>query len=450
MRRGYGIVLLVAIVFVACEKDNNEVGYGNSNNNEGATTTVNPVVDELKFYAPTKQNFTVDATNSFQFLTTAGNEFTFPEKSFLKNGNPVKGNVIVEITEITKKSEMIFADVLTNSEDGPLESYGEFEINVHQNGIELELASGINYSVYNSNYIQKTGVGSWYLDHSDRRSRMNNEQAKWTIGDTAQKDRCTILTELKDELFKTDRVTNTQKITDIINVIKALTPKSIRDQLNRDSSLINIINNDFPSEYGHETFHYNFTHDCWIYELVDERVSTQVFNEYGKGGDHHYDMSNLKVNDVPTWNGAFYFLDDCRFFLSGNGAGIHNQINDSLFVQFNSLSWCNIDRLITKYGQLLNCKLTCPNVPESCLIRFVFKSLNGVIPCNHLSGDEFQIDRLPNGMTITVVLYYKDGNEYKYDMQDLTASKNMVFDTSNLKTVSSIAELKTALETLDQ
>jgi hypothetical protein len=120
----------------------------------------------LKAFAPEAERTTSNSNETIRIVTAKGNVIVFPKNSFTLNGTPVAGNVEIDITEITTKSEMIFSDLMTNSEEGPLDSRGEFIVKAFQNGAELQLADDVDFTIENPNGVNSLGMKIFmYQEH---------------------------------------------------------------------------------------------------------------------------------------------------------------------------------------------------------------------------------------------------------------------------------------------
>ena len=90
---------------------------------------------------PAVERFTVDATNGGVISTAKGTKYKIPAGAFVNaSGQVVTGNVVVDIKEITKVSEMILGNKPSTTTDGGiLVSYGEFFVKASQNNNQLQL-----------------------------------------------------------------------------------------------------------------------------------------------------------------------------------------------------------------------------------------------------------------------------------------------------------------------
>lgn len=160
--------------------------------------------------------------------------------------------------------------------------------------------------------------------------------------------------------------------------------------------------------------------------------------------------NNIYGNEKNVWNGA-----DTTITTYQNGSidinisactieinGVYLNLNpNGISVSFNELGWCNIDALISQYGASNNCTIEVKNAPNGANVKFVFPDLNGALTAKVKSDDHFEIERLPTGMTIQVVVYYMKDKKLYFGTQEITADKNMIFDVSNIKELPSLTEL---------
>lgn len=86
------------------------------------------------------QQFTVSSSTSTTIVATEGTKITIPSNAFKDaNGNPVTGNVTLNVQEIFDQSDMIFAGVTTQSDSTLLISGGEIFIGATANGQNVYL-----------------------------------------------------------------------------------------------------------------------------------------------------------------------------------------------------------------------------------------------------------------------------------------------------------------------
>lgn len=89
------------------------------------------------------QRFTANSASVINLSTLKGHKVFFNPNSFVTlSGQPVTGNVDIEVKELTTPAEMILSDRPTVSNGRILESGGEFHIRATSNGQELRLAPG--------------------------------------------------------------------------------------------------------------------------------------------------------------------------------------------------------------------------------------------------------------------------------------------------------------------
>lgn len=97
------------------------------------------------------QDFIVDATSPVKITGIQGTEVQFVANGFVDAvGNPITGNVDIELIEVYDKADMFFLNKQTLGDDNgsfsPLISGGEFKVSASQNGNEVFLKPGFGYS----------------------------------------------------------------------------------------------------------------------------------------------------------------------------------------------------------------------------------------------------------------------------------------------------------------
>ncbi len=136
------LLTLTAIFLLSCSKnDDNDIDF-------------QEILDGLEFKAEiienregAIQNFVIGAENGGELQGSEGTILYFPPNSFIDlNGDPVTGDVAVQLIEIYDKAKMLLTKMPTNGRrpNGDVEtliSGGEFYINATQNGEQLALAN---------------------------------------------------------------------------------------------------------------------------------------------------------------------------------------------------------------------------------------------------------------------------------------------------------------------
>lgn len=97
-----------------------------------------------------KQTATFDAATTFTFTSAKGTEVVIDGTCLRKNGNPVTGNVQLEFVELYDRATMAITNkptigINTLGEEEILESGGEFNIKVMQDGVAL--TTTCNYTI---------------------------------------------------------------------------------------------------------------------------------------------------------------------------------------------------------------------------------------------------------------------------------------------------------------
>ena len=184
------------------------------------------------------------------------------------------------------------------------------------------------------------------------------------------------------------------------------------------------------------------SNDYW--EILDS--TSTIFGDtlYGNGalqGEYNDHNFFTEVNSDIDINGCQLFqrLDDNSWQPYSFDPNVIN-------ITFSQLSWCNIDRLLSEYGQISSCKLK-GNFPDHAQVKIVFKDLNGALSCD-FSDDGFVAKRLPEGYDLMFLVYYEDGGAIKFGTQTITAAEEMTFNEENLKTLTDMDALVEEIEKL--
>lgn len=414
----------------SCKKDNSI-----SEENKNVETFL---TDELKQFAPEEVTTKNNSDEIIRIVTEKGNIIVFPKNAFSLNGVPVTGDVEIAVTEMSTKSEMIFSDLMTNSDEGPLDSRGEFNIKVSQNGNELQLADGVEFTIENPTGVNTFGMKSWYWNENTL-TGTGIQNGEWTAGTNVANDPCEILNELKTELLGLNPLTETQKVSNLLNSISSLIySRSVSDG-NNDQLMLYL-----------DRYTFNSGSDSWYFEDSSQVLQGGI-SIYGNKGEY-WNSSDTSIADIYTPNGYVMFGLGCSYSIyNANQQNAVSVILDTnvITVKFNQLGFCNIDALIDQYGALYDCEILIDKAPLISRVHFIFPDLNGVLSCTSIKDGEFSIERLPEGMPIQVVVYYKDGDKIKFGTETIIASKKMVFDTSKIITLNGIDELMSEIAKFD-
>jgi hypothetical protein len=126
---------IAAILFTGCKNKKSEVPSPVTNNSSSTAT---------EFFANNgakKQAFTVNVDNSTAVITgSEGSTITIPKDAFVTaSGQPVTGNISIELVEIFDQTGMVLSDRPTTSNGQLLISGGEIYIGATADGQQLEL-----------------------------------------------------------------------------------------------------------------------------------------------------------------------------------------------------------------------------------------------------------------------------------------------------------------------
>ena len=204
--------------------------------------------EELLQFAPQPKSSVVNSSDIISITTDKGNIITFPKNAFIdQNGNPIIGNVEVSITEITTKAEMILSDMPTNSDQGPLESQGEFLVDVKQNNNTLQLTDGVSFSIQNPNATINSDIQGWnwvadiqssnWGPDSQQEITTFGQNGTWTATEFQGNNPCDIFSNLLFDLSLTTHQTDPQNIWKLVQGMKSSLEPNIKKRIKSGGSL---------------------------------------------------------------------------------------------------------------------------------------------------------------------------------------------------------------------
>jgi hypothetical protein len=462
MRKIFLSAVAITLLATACKKDNlsenninstSSTEASNSGENTNSSTSSNSstsddnaeLVSQLKSYAPVEQNQTKNSDEVITFTTEKGNEIIFPARAFVDgSGNPVTGNIDVSVTEITKVSEMILSGMMTNSDQGPLSSQGEFNIEVSKNGQPLELAEGSTFTIENKNAEADKDMKGWvWKENKTVGEAFENNVGEWIRNEFDENNPCKRMQSLW-AAFESNTSAEHSSLWQDIKPLKDLVFTEINKIIPLNDKIGNAVIFDYELEWNQQkSIIFSNSNDFW--EIQDYIDSTSIyFGEtflFGNGavqGEHNY---------FDTFTDQYYEIDinACQLWQRFDDAWQSYSFDPNVInITFSQLSWCNIDRLLSEYGQINSCKLK-GSFPDHAQVKIIFKDLNGALSCD-FSNDGFVAKRLPEGYELMFLVYFKDGDSIKFGTQTITASEEMTFNEENLKTLTDMDALVEEIE----
>lgn len=141
MALSFLLFTLIITLLSSCNNDDNEIPLEEIIKGEELLQSIKEKREEAI------QTFTLDASLGGEINGTNGTILLFTPNSFLdQNGDPVSGEVTIELIEIYDKAKMLLTKMPTNGKrpNGDIEtlvSGGEFYVNASQEGQQLELAN---------------------------------------------------------------------------------------------------------------------------------------------------------------------------------------------------------------------------------------------------------------------------------------------------------------------
>lgn len=123
--------LMLFITIVSCKKEKTESNSGN----------LSQINSAFRANSPITQTFTVNVDQPNLISGEQGTKVFIPQDAFVdKNGQPVSGNVTINLQEIYSPGDMVLTNKMTTSNGKLLVSGGELYFNAKQNGQNLQIA----------------------------------------------------------------------------------------------------------------------------------------------------------------------------------------------------------------------------------------------------------------------------------------------------------------------
>lgn len=449
MKKIFLSAIAIPLLAVACKKDNlgenntnsnteNKVSNSSENNNSSNSSDNSELVNQLKSYAPEEQNQTKNSDEVITFTTKKRNEIIFPARAFVDgSGNPVTGNVDISVTEITKVSEMILSGMMTNSDQGPLSSQGEFNVEVSKNSQPLKLAEGSTFTIENKNAEADKDMKGWvWKENKAVGEAFENNIGEWIRNEFDENNPCIRMKSLWASYEKNSDGNHSSLWQNI---------KPLRDLLFSELNKINALSGKKVMAHIDTWPDTNFS-----ILLVKSYDDTWLSNHKGFFDDVWKSGNGSNEGELTFLDFVLEDSDLDTVLVNPEMCLINYDYNEYSFdpnvinVTFSQLSWCNIDRLLSEYGQISSCKLK-GNFPDHAQVKIVFKDLNGALSCN-FSDDGFVAKRLPEGYDLMFLVYFKDGDSIKFGTQTITAAEEMTFNDENLKTLTDMDALVKEIE----
>lgn len=380
--------------------------------------------DNLYGFAPEPESFNVDASKSFSVKTKNGAIVSFPSNAFTFNGKAVVGNVELSVQEISSKADIVLSDVPTMSDEGPLESWGEFLVTASQNNNELSLATGKTFSINTTIATPNASAVGWQNNAGGN----IDTSAFWSQNNLNQSGNnpCDLVYYYSDLLESIEVGSEPEKVSKYLNGITQILQGYLLKE-GYSGSFNFVMDSDSMSvyEWTTENEFYQATTNAW-----------QQMSFYGNNKET-WDVNDTTITAHKAGS-TLVVINGCVITI--NSVSLNLDPN-TLSITFNELGWCNIDALISQYGASYDCTIKIKNVPRGANVKFVFPDLNAALSAKGVKEGEFTIDRLPTGMSIQVIVYYMKEKKLYFGTQLITADEDMTFDEVNIKELPSLTEL---------
>ncbi len=144
----YLSVIIIAVIFVSCNKEPSDEFYVDPNNPVNDTAWRDNVLPDapvnkiFQLFTPSTQTDSFDVQRDHKLLFNDYLQITFPGNACEgQNGEKISGWAKIKVDYLETKGDLIRFRRSTTSDDKLLESGGVFNIEVTQNGQQLKIAS---------------------------------------------------------------------------------------------------------------------------------------------------------------------------------------------------------------------------------------------------------------------------------------------------------------------
>jgi len=161
----------IALGLVACNKENPT---------PNTPTTPTPEFNSMQEYLSSKtveaQTFSFLAENGYTFTGNKGTVITIPANGLIDaNGTAITGTVEGSVMEVFSNSDIMFSRVFPRTGGNVLNSGGEFNLTLTQNGNELRVANGAFVQVEMPAQAEDPGMLLFFADQAE----IDNPQVGW-------------------------------------------------------------------------------------------------------------------------------------------------------------------------------------------------------------------------------------------------------------------------------
>ncbi len=144
----YLSVIIIAVIFVSCNKEPSDEFYVDPNNPVNDTAWRDNVLPDapvnkiFQLFTPSTQTYSFDVQKEHPLQFNDDLQITFPGNSLEgEGGEKITGVAEIEVEYLKTKGDLIRFKRSTTSDNKLLESGGVFNIEVTQNGRQLKIAA---------------------------------------------------------------------------------------------------------------------------------------------------------------------------------------------------------------------------------------------------------------------------------------------------------------------
>jgi hypothetical protein len=182
-RNAYSFIVICMALFLSSCVNNNSKGNTASVETNDSASQVSSMDDITKHLMSLPESFSIDPTKDTLIKCKKGSMLKLVANSLvLEDGSAPSGPVKIDIIECYTTKDFIGNKLVTSSGNQILETGGMLNIGVTNNGKNLKIKEGKNYTVYFPSEDKKDGMQLFYGNHNA------NGNTDWTLAEPLKKE----------------------------------------------------------------------------------------------------------------------------------------------------------------------------------------------------------------------------------------------------------------------
>ncbi|WP_066221911.1 hypothetical protein [Formosa haliotis] len=443
-------------------------------NTAAVKSEVTTKIEEEDIKIPKKpfQTFTCNSEKDTTLVCKEGTKLIMKKSSFLdKNKNIITGNIDLEVTEYYTLSDMILANLSTQSNGTLLETGGMLNIKAYQNNEPLHLAPNTTIEILFPTTSKKEGMqlftGTW--DHEQINWKLQDESAEEAENEKvavqeeqvevpfsiveippaypgcehlepSASKKCTsvaiskfVMANFNTEIAMNLGLTGRQRINTIFKINQEGRPVSITSRASEPeleieaNRVIALLPKMTPGKQRGKTVIVPYSLPI-VFQAESNQLSALTGSTPRKETLRRDSIVNKKFEDK----------------LIENSASVKAYELNAYILRTSKLGWINCDRFIRRAN--IPFKFKIKNAGDDIRVTMVFKSIKSVIPSSRL-GDTFHFKGVPKDENVVLIAIKKDQDKWYLGSLETKTEENpkIEFDFREIN----VQELKSEIEKLN-